>query len=131
MSHILLDTHIILNWVVGSRDLSRNQTRAIDSASRRGEPLGVSAASLLEIALLTDLGRIKIQGPLDEFLHSLEVPPYRVFPLSADVALEAGGFRVLKDPFDRVIAATARVNGLRLVTSDDRIIDSNLVSTIE
>lgn len=131
MSHILLDTHIILHWIVGSRDLSRNQTRAIDSASQRGEPLGLSAASLLEIAILIDLGRVKIDGPVDEFLQTLEVSPYRVFPLTADIAAEAGGFRMLKDLFDRAIAATARVHGLRLVTSDQRILDSHLVSTIE
>lgn len=131
MSHILLDTHIILHWIVGSRQLTRNQTKAIDTASLRGEPLGISAASLLEVAILIDLGRVKIHGPVDEFLHVLELPPYRVYPLTADVAFEAGGFRMLKDPTDRVIAATARVNGLRLVTSDQRIIASNLVSTIE
>ena len=131
MSHILLDTHIILHWVVGSKQLTRNQIRTIESASRRREPLGVSAASLLEIAILMDLGKVRVHGPLAEFLHSLEAEPYRVFPISAEIALEAGGFRVLKDPTDRVIAATARVHGLRLVTSDHRIIGSNLVSTIE
>ena len=131
MSHILLDTHIVLHWVVGSRQLTANQAKAIETASRRGEPIGLSAISLLEIAILMDLGRIRIQGPLDKFLQSLEVEPYRVFPISADIAVEAGGFRVLKDPTDRTIAATARVHGLRLVTSDQRILDSNLVSTIE
>ena len=131
MSHILLDTHIVLQWVVGSRQLTQNQASAIETASRRGEPIGISAISLLEIAILTDLGRIRIQGPFGEFLQSLEVEPYRVYPLTADIAVEAGGFRILKDPADRAIAATARVHGLRLVTSDQRIIDSNLVSTIQ
>lgn len=131
MSHILLDTHIVLQWVVGSRQLTQNQASAIETASRRGEPIGISAISLLEIAILTDLGRIRIQGPFGEFLQSLEVEPYRVYPLTADIAVEAGGFRILKDPTDRAIAATARVHGLRLVTSDQRIIDSNLVSTIQ
>lgn len=37
----------------------------------------------------------------------------------------------LKDPNDRVIVATARVRGLRLVTSDERIIDSALVPVVE
>lgn len=131
MTHILLDTHIILNWITGSKELSRVQARVIELASQRGEPLGLSAATLLEIAILIDLGRVKIDGPVDEFLQILEVPPFRVFPLTADIAAEAGGFRALKDPTDRAIAATARVHGLRLVTSDQRILDSHLVSTIE
>ena len=67
-----------------------------------------------------------------EFLESLEENPiYQIIPVSAAIAAEAGSLRMLVDPSDRVIAATARVHGLRLVTSDQRIIDSNLVSTIE
>jgi PIN domain nuclease of toxin-antitoxin system len=36
----------------------------------------------------------------------------------------------LRDPADRVIVATARVHGLRLLTSDQRILESHLVSTV-
>jgi PIN domain nuclease of toxin-antitoxin system len=46
---------------------------------------------------------------------------------SIDVAL----LGVLRDPADRVIAATARVHRLRLVTSDQRMIESGLVGVVE
>jgi PIN domain nuclease of toxin-antitoxin system len=39
--------------------------------------------------------------------------------------------RVLRDPADRVIVATALVHRLQLVTSDQRIIDSKLVPFVE
>jgi PIN domain nuclease of toxin-antitoxin system len=85
---------------------------------------------LLEIAVLVRAGELEIDGQLDEFLDSLDRSPFQVLPLTPAVAFEAGSLEILKDPADRAVAATARIHGLRLVTSDSRIIDSNLVSTI-
>jgi PIN domain nuclease of toxin-antitoxin system len=47
----------------------------------------------------------------------------------AEEVLKMG--RVLRDPADRIIAATARVHNLRLLTADQRIAESNLVQTID
>jgi PIN domain nuclease of toxin-antitoxin system len=59
-------------------------------------------------------------------------PAFEILPITVAVALEFGAmFPVLRDPADTAIAATARAHGLRLMTNDDRIIRSNLVSTIE
>lgn len=128
---LLLDTHIVMRWISDSRRLSRAQLRAIESSSRRREPLAISAITLLEIAMHVRDGKIELDGPLDEFLETLTESPFLLLALSPAVAFEAGSLKPLKDPADRVIAATARVHGLRLVTSDQRIIESNLVSTIE
>lgn len=127
---LLLDTHIIIRWLSEPRRLSREQLRAIEKSAARREPLTLSAVSLLEIAVLVHDGRLEIDHPLDEFLGTLDQDVFRVMPLTPAVAFEAGSLTMLKDPFDRTIAATARVHALRLVTSDQRIIDSNLVSII-
>ena len=120
-----------MRWISDSRRLSREQLRAIESSARRRQPLAISAISLLEIAMHVHNGKIEIDGPLDEFLDTLATSPFQLLALSPAVAFEAGSLKALKDPADQVIAATARVHGLRLVTSDQRIIASNLVSTIE
>ena len=55
-----------------------------------------------------------------------------MIPISFEIISEMsaiGGF--LRDPFDWTIVATARVHGLRLVTSDERIIDSKLVEVVD
>jgi PIN domain nuclease of toxin-antitoxin system len=53
-------------------------------------------------------------------------------PLTVDIAREVMALQsVLRDPVDSVIVATARVHGLRLLTSNQRILDSRLVSTID
>lgn len=57
-------------------------------------------------------------------------PTFHVLPISYEIAAEAGLLDNLRDPADRAIVATARVHGLRLMTSDQRIIESKLVPVI-
>jgi len=69
---------------------------------------------------------------LDEFFLDLNSKPFfRILPLTYEVALDVALLGVLRDPADRVIAATARVHRLQLVTSDLRIIESSLVEVID
>ena len=72
--------------------------------------------------------------PHDPRLDSSGEEHPAVQPLPFDlIALESTrlgpGFH--RDPADQIIAATARVHGLRLLTSDQRIIQSKLVPVIE
>lgn len=126
----LVDTHIVVRWFVASKKLSRDQTRVLEDAERRGEPAGVSAITALEIALLGESG-LRITG-LDRLFQVLETSLFRLIPLTVDVAREVAALGdALRDPFDRAIVATARVHRLRLLTSDERIIESRLVPVIE
>lgn len=129
-ARLLLDTHVVVRWLCDAKRLSREQLRAIDQCERRGEPLDVSAITLLEVAILARAGELRIEGLLEEFLETLDRKPFRILPLTPAVAFEAGSLRSLKDPADRVIAATARVHGLQLVTSDERIVASSVVRTV-
>ncbi len=125
---LLLDTHIVIRWLIEAKKLTREQARLLDVAVRRNEPLGISAITLLEIALLVSGNKLRVQVP--EFLDSIVSNPiFRVLPLTAEVAAEAGFLDALVYPADRVIAATARLHRLTLLTSDDRIIKSGLVKT--
>ena len=90
----------------------------------------MSCISLLEIALLASQGKVKLR--LDEFFESLQGNPlFRILPLTYEIALEVSSLgSVLRDPADRVIVATARIHRHRLLTSDQRIVESRLVSTV-
>ena len=129
-SQLILDTHIIVRWLSEPRKLSRGQTRAILTAFRRGESVAISGMSLLEIALFANDGRL-VKGIEEIFAELAADPLIRVLPVTYEIALEFGALSSLRDPGDRVIVATARVHGLRLVTSDQRIIDSKLVPVVE
>ena len=84
-------------------------------AARRGEPLPISAMSLLEIADLA----------------SGINPHLGILPVTCEVARDVAYLAVLRDPADRAIVATARVHKFRLVTSDQRIIESKLVPVVD
>ena len=106
--------------------------RVLESSVSRNEPLGISAISLLEIAVLSGEGG-RLKQKRDELLNLIERNPvFTLLPLSFEIAAEIVSLGpALRDPGDRTIVATARVHRLRLVTSDQRIIHSKLVQTIE
>ena len=130
LPRLLLDTHILVRWSSDAKKLTREQRRVLEAAARNSEPLAISAVTLLEVALLSNGGKLK--APLDDFFADLEADPLvNVIPLTYEVASEFGSMGVLQDPSDRAIVATARIHGLRLVTSDQRIIESQLVPVVE
>src|SRR5437899_12518469 len=117
---------------VETKRLSREQVRVLESAVRRAEPVALSAISLIEIAIIATEGKLKLNISLDQFFDVLRTNAmFRVLPLTFEIASEVASLRVLRDPVDRAIVATARVHRLQLVTSNQRIIESNLVAVIE
>jgi PIN domain nuclease of toxin-antitoxin system len=128
----LLDTHILIRCVAEPNKLSRDQLRVIERAAERNEPVAISAVTLLEIALLLSADRL-LNLALADLLREFETrPPIRILPVTLEVASEVTSLvRTLRDPFDCTIVATARVHGLRLLTSDQRILRSKLVPVIE
>ena len=132
ISRYLLDTHAVVRWLIEPRKLSREQTRVIREALRRHEPLAISAISLLEIAVIFDRGTTRRPIPVDRLLEDLgSSPAIYILPLTIEVALEVASLgSALRDPADRAIVATARISRLKLVTSDQRIIDSKLAPVV-
>jgi PIN domain nuclease of toxin-antitoxin system len=131
LPRFLLDTHVLIRWLVEAKRLSREQMRALEGAVRRNEPLAFSAISLLEIAVLAGEGKLRIKAALDEFFDDLQADPaFRMLPLTYEIASEIASLSVLRDPADRTIVATARVHRLRLITSDQRIVESGLVPVV-
>jgi PIN domain nuclease of toxin-antitoxin system len=88
--------------------------------------------TLVEISLLAGDGRFQTSHTMDYLLGEIEQNPLlQILPITVDIARELSVLGVLRDPSDRIICATARVHGLRLLTSDQRIIESAFVTTVE
>ena len=130
LPRLLLDTHIVVRWLTNPKKLSREQVRVLEAAVRRAEPVALSAISLLEIAVLGSSGKLGLKVALEELFEDLQSPVFQVLPLTYEVAAEVASLRSLRDPADRAIVATARVQRLRLVTSDQCIIESKLVPVL-
>jgi PIN domain nuclease of toxin-antitoxin system len=128
---LLLDTHVVVRWLSDLNRLSREQFRVLQDAVRQEQVVGVSAITLVEIALLGESRRISIGT--DALLRALDTDPvFEIIPLSTEIARELAALgSSLRDPVDRIIVATARVHRLSLVTSGQRIIESRLTATVE
>src|ERR1019366_10564590 len=107
--NLLLDTHVLVRWLVDPKRLSREQLRVLRGAVRRCEPLALSAITLLEIAVLFGEGSTRLRVPAQELLAGLGPEAgFHIVPIDAEVAAEVaatGG--ALRDPADRAIVATA------------------------
>lgn len=129
---ILLDTHVLVWWVAGHRQLSRSQRRALEAVDD-GNPALVADISLWEIATLVELGRLELDMPIRDWLERATAAPLvervGITPaVAAEVAALPATFH--RDPADRIIVATAKVRGATVLTQDRRIVDASLVPTL-
>jgi PIN domain nuclease of toxin-antitoxin system len=127
---ILLDTHVLAWAVAESKRLSRAATTAIRKA-RAEDGVGIAAITLWELAALVARGRIQAYGTVEASVRLL-VEGVIVKPLTAEIAALATQFpdNYPRDPADRLIGATARAEGLVLITREENIRRSPLVKTI-
>lgn len=124
---ILLDTHILIWLLVAPEKLSSKARKAI-LAGRKSGPLALSAISLWEIAWLAENKRIAIDVSVESFMKKC-ASYVEVLPITAAIAVRSVQFpdSYPKDPQDRLIGATAIVEGIRLLTHDAHIVSSGLV----
>ena len=128
----LLDTHIVIRWLTQPKKLSREQLQCLGASVRRQEFVAVSAITLLEIAVLVGKISSRRHFSANDVLGQIQSNPvFQIMPLTVDVAAEVAALgSFLRDPSDRAIVCTARIHKLRLITSDQRIIDSGLVPVV-
>ena len=128
---ILLDTHVVLWLTSDPAKLSGNARAAIEVSRRNGDGLAVCDITLLELTTLASKGRILLGLSLESILQEIEAR-FVVLPISSRACARAMGFPATypKDPADRIIGATALVEGLSLITADREIRRSKLVRTI-
>lgn len=124
---ILLDTHILIWLLVAPENLSPKARKAI-LAARQSGPLAISAISLWEIAWLAENKRIAIDVSVDSFVKKC-ASHVQVLPITEAIAVRSVKFpkSYPSDPQDRIIGATAIVEGMRLLTHDKLIIRSGKV----
>jgi PIN domain nuclease of toxin-antitoxin system len=127
---ILLDSHVLIWAVADSKRLSRAAASAIRRA-RRGDGLAVSAITAYEVAWQIASGRIQGYGTVETSLRRF-LDGVTMRPITPEIAALAAQFPedYPRDPADRLIGATARAEGMTLVTRDERIRRCRLIRTV-
>ena len=129
---ILLDTHILIQWLADPSPLSPAQIHAIGQAGP-DNPMLLSDISLWEIATLHSLGRIALDRPLREWLTDACSPPLvRCMRITPAVAAEVGRLpeSFPRDPADRIIVSTTLLAGAVLLTNDSGIREAGVVDVL-
>jgi PIN domain nuclease of toxin-antitoxin system len=125
MSSILLDTHIWVWYASGNNTLSKTVRKTIEIAAQN-RALWIAAISLWELAMLDLKKRIVLDMPCLEWINkSLDLIPLQIIPLTPAISVESCHLpaEFHGDPADRLIMATARVEGLSLVTRDVKMLN--------
>ena len=125
------DTHALIHHVTDRKKLARRARIAFDRADRGLNMIVVPFTVLEEILLLTEVGKVQIPLPFRDFVISLEKADNLDLAVNdTAILLEASTFTTMRDPYDRLIIAQARIAGLPLITGDEKIQESGLVRTV-
>jgi PIN domain nuclease of toxin-antitoxin system len=115
---ILLDTHVLVRYMLDEGKLGRRALSAIDRALANDEVF-VSAISFWEVATLVAKRRLELDTTVAAFRDLAIRNGAREQVLDGDIATLAGELPAAHgDPADRMLVATAIVRGLTLLTAD-------------
>ncbi len=124
MARLLLDTHVALALIDPEKfELSPSVMQTLES----GQSLFLSSVSLWEIAIKHRMGKLPLTIPLTDWPSALSDAEIQLIDISvAHILAEVEPLPSNKDPFDRLLLATAEVERLGFVTVDRAMLDHPL-----
>lgn len=115
MNRLLLDTHAFIWFVSNDATLPVSTREQIESA----EVVFLSIASLWEIAIKLNIGKLSLKGTFEDIEPQLIAADIKILPVTFTDTVK---FRYLplhhRDPFDRILVAQAINHSLVLVSRD-------------
>jgi len=121
-----MDTHIWLWLLDNSGKLNRQILRRLKDQQNE---LWLSPISTWEALTLHHKGRIQLRGDLSEWIAKATTGTKEA-PITHEIAFAARQLPLHQDPADRLIAATALVLDLTLVTADERLLILEDIKTL-
>ena len=114
--NLLLDTHVLLWWLSDHPNLSQRAKTVITNGQNL---VFVSAAVIWKIQIKHVLGKIKIPS---NFRKVLEQQEFELLDITVEHAYAVADLPLHhRDPFDRMLVAQAKLEGMTIVTRDNHI----------
>ena len=118
MQQNLLDTHTLIWFINGSKELSQTARHTIEADDTNNF---VSIVSLWEIAIKISLGKLELKTPFNQIGRQITENGFDILPVTfEDTLLIASLPFHHKDPFDRIIIAQAITNKLTIISKDEQ-----------
>ncbi len=116
MNKYLLDTQVLLWWLEDDGRLKRDITKLIIGEENQ---VFVSVISFWEISVKNRLGKLPLRTKLETIVNESK---FTILSITTDYILALDALPLIhKDPFDRMLVAQAKVEKLKLITSDPKI----------
>jgi len=117
--NLLLDTHVVL-WLAGDCDKLSTQAKKVLAAEHNVRY--VSIASAWEIAIKLSARKLRFDGGLSEYYHVVDRNDFFEIGLRREYLDLLGSLEDFhKDPFDRLLIATALTEDFTIITADENI----------
>lgn len=112
--NILIDTHVLIWLQEGDEKLPIEWRTMIENPENTKY---ISIASIWEIAIKTNIGKLEISIPLNNFVPAeIEIIPLKINHLTRYQQLPLHH----KDPFDRILIAQSLEENFTIMTADER-----------
>ena len=115
---LLLDTHLVLWWEMGSPNLPAELLKLVNEA----DAVFVSQASLWEIVIKVSIGKLRLD--IEEFTQNIQKHGFEWLDIRNKHLLEIAtlpSFDDHKDPFDRLLIAQSSSEPLLFLTVDKKL----------
>jgi len=122
--NLLLDTHVIL-WIAS--DTEKLSAKAKSAIADENNVRYVSIASAWEVAIKLGTQKLQFDGGVSEFYRVIDTNDFYETGISRkylDLLCSLEDFH--RDPFDRLIIATALAEDFTIITADDNIHKYNI-----
>ena len=114
----LLDTHTLI-WLI---EASPKVSDEIKQKLNFSNGVFLSSVSLWEIAIKTNLGKLKLASPFSKLLLDLRKTDIVILQIEDEYLKRLSSLPLIhKDPFDRLLISTALMEDLTIVTADENI----------
>ena len=116
---LLLDSHTFLWW---NNEPDKLSSRVLEMCKNPENALFISVASIWEIQIKFQLGKLRLHKPLAEIIRQQQENGFEILPVEASHVFALETLHNLhKDQFDRLLVAQAIVEGAVLVSADPLI----------